>query len=281
LQINIIYLLKLWNNFGKFNSLRLSIPNQQQLHSNLCHRMIASSESLRKRALRLETKALSAIGRIPLIEVLVRSSIVAGEDAASDLQRELVRFLVVKAEANDTDATAYSPSELVDKAWHQLMLFPGFYHKLCIDLCGQIIDHNPLGGDEGCEQRQQALKLRYKLCFGRSPPVERAGAAKAPRQKRLRSASEQATNARPAKTPKSSGFNIVVKCITGKDSALEVEPSDSVYTLKEKYQNKEGVPLGQLSVLFNRVRLEDDRTLSDYNIEEGSTLYMVLELRGC
>jgi len=63
-------------------------------------------------------------------------------------------------------------------------------------------------------------------------------------------------------------MQIFTKTLTGKTMTHNVEPTDTIKTIKEKLYEREGIPMDNQRLVFAGKNLEDDRTLSDYNIRK-------------
>ncbi|EGG23206.1 neddylin [Cavenderia fasciculata] len=73
---------------------------------------------------------------------------------------------------------------------------------------------------------------------------------------------------------------IKVKTLTGKEIEIDIDPTDKIQRIKERVEEKEGIPPSQQRLIFSGKQMGDEKTASEYNIEGGSVLHLVLALRG-
>ncbi|KAH0250509.1 hypothetical protein KCV00_g200, partial [Aureobasidium melanogenum] len=71
-----------------------------------------------------------------------------------------------------------------------------------------------------------------------------------------------------------------VRTLTGKEIELDIEPDYKVSRIKERVEEKEGIPPAQQRLIFGGKQMNDDKTASEYQLEGGATLHLVLALRG-
>ena len=73
---------------------------------------------------------------------------------------------------------------------------------------------------------------------------------------------------------------LFVKTLTGRTLVLNVSPENTIFDLKRKLYDIEGISTDDQRLIFASQLLEDHRTLSDYNIQKESTIHMVMKLVG-
>jgi len=56
---------------------------------------------------------------------------------------------------------------------------------------------------------------------------------------------------------------------------IEVSHTDTIYDIKRKIQEKQGISLSPQKLIFLCEQLEDSKSVSDYNIKRNSELHLL------
>lgn len=75
----------------------------------------------------------------------------------------------------------------------------------------------------------------------------------------------------------SAGMNINIKSMTGQTATVQAEQYDYVNTLKNKFYGLTEIPTNEQTLIYAGEVLDGDRTLSSYNIRDGSLLHVVFK----
>ncbi|CAG8582056.1 18036_t:CDS:10 [Acaulospora morrowiae] len=74
-------------------------------------------------------------------------------------------------------------------------------------------------------------------------------------------------------------MNIKVKTLTGKEIEINIEEADTVGRIKERVEEKEGIPPAQQRLIHGGKQLTDEKTVQESGIKGGAVLHLVLALR--
>ena len=91
-------------------------------------------------------------------------------------------------------------------------------------------------------------------------------------------AASASSSAAPARSPHCGKMQIFVKTLTGKTITLDVEPFDSIASVKTNIESKVGVPPQLQRLIFAGRQLEENRTVADCSINKESTLHLLLRV---
>ncbi|CAF0802401.1 unnamed protein product [Didymodactylos carnosus] len=73
---------------------------------------------------------------------------------------------------------------------------------------------------------------------------------------------------------------INIETLAGSTFELLVSPFETVTSIKRKIERREGIPVSHQHLVWKTKELEDESCLHDYNIGDGTTIILVLAMRG-
>ncbi|XP_073322774.1 polyubiquitin-like [Pagrus major] len=75
-------------------------------------------------------------------------------------------------------------------------------------------------------------------------------------------------------------FEVFLKDLQGKTTTYDIRPDETVMNFKRRVESREGVPANQQRLIYQSRELQDEKSLSDYNVEALGTINMTSRLRG-
>lgn len=69
--------------------------------------------------------------------------------------------------------------------------------------------------------------------------------------------------------------------LTGKVIVTQACSEEIALAVKYRCQAATGIPVDELRLICHGTQLEDGNTLSDYQIKNGETIYVLFRMRGC
>ena len=188
---------------------------------------------------------------------------------SKDNLKKLCAFLATKYLVRDIGISyQYSPDLDVDEIWHEILLRPKVYERLCQDIFfivfpnekyfPGIVDHNPDAEDDEesvKRKRREKTKEVMKTLFGR-------------KKFEVQTTQEDIYNI----------TSVDIKLLNGTLFTLNpITSSTTIKELKKMIQKRECIPIDDQRLIYAGVQLEDDMTLSQYNIKGGyATIFMVV-----
>ena len=73
--------------------------------------------------------------------------------------------------------------------------------------------------------------------------------------------------------------SIIVKTLTGRKLYVDYQEEDSILSLKQTIQEREGIPVDQIKFIYSGRQMNDKQKLLHYKVTPGGIVHMVLELR--
>ena len=75
-------------------------------------------------------------------------------------------------------------------------------------------------------------------------------------------------------------LQLFIKTLTGETIDIQVAPNDSIKKIKEEIDKKKNILPRKQKLMFNGKELNDNGTINEYNIENNSTIHLIIRLTG-
>ena len=75
------------------------------------------------------------------------------------------------------------------------------------------------------------------------------------------------------------GMQILLKDMQGRQLTLDVEPTDTTESIRQKYKARTGELIDRSRIIFRGQQLFDHHTLAEHGVGNGDTLHIVLFTR--
>lgn len=207
---------------------------------------------------------------------------------------ELFRFLSIKA----VHGSEVSPGIDLDRVWHKVILQTSLYCDLCESVLSQwsgederevrernsrgVIEHSYLSSLDGARKKDERYKhtlFLYSQLYGHSTsnklwPMNRDGARCLPPA--LRSISL------PLSSRSHEGLlTVQIRTLIGKTFSIATHRDETIGELKIRVEETDNTPRTDQHLIHNRRKMEDERTLGEYEIGEMDMIHLILRLSGC
>lgn len=226
------------------------------------------------------------------------------ETAQANVNEFCDRLMAVKRRAKDEKGTRVSFPEAIDNVWHVALLYTQEYAGFCQQSVGFFVHHRPQGAEETLLRnvRLRDTHMAYWLLFGEPlrviwPQMNHTnGTPHAAWVRRLpgysakmfefretgnKRSAPPPTEAPPAKKKEGEIVVFIEDTTSKKKITMNLLPRTSIAEIALHVLIVSKVPADKMRLLFNGMPVHPWRTLQEYDIKDGDTLDMVLEVRGC
>lgn len=180
---------------------------------------------------------------------------------------EYYKFLnLLHLNDNNNNANKLSPSNLIDRMWHEHLLDNESYNDVCESICGYVLFHYPensfvINIDNYAERFRNSIDLYERTYTNKRIPWI-----------------WNESHVQDLDDP----IQIFVKKLGWSDPlSITVNKNSAVYKIMKAIEDIDSIPTTQQRLLFKGKLLESDTKISEYGIGNKDAINMILRLGGC